>query len=674
MANRDLIRIDREIHNEQVDDFIERLNEEIESGKLQHEGEILYRFFSGVRALLTKIGKPTMKKRYVYAMSPPRASDINETFREIHNDTRGAFSSHRLLGEAARLNFNYGITERLRLRNKIRKIGEMVNNYIVTAKNTISRLTIIRDTFVTMDNIDTASISNPASVNMSEGFVCLHASEKIRRTEGAEILDPENLKSNHKEALPGNMFVAYKTNSNIAERVRDKLDSPESSGEEWDLEWNRDNKTNLDAIFDGQDNTWFEFQMINIPEKEKLPSGRTQGHGLHWKDGLEIYHGDRESDHLTLTLVVKLKEATTLNWIHFQPYLPPRSDIKYRVDYVGTSLTNSSDYIPVSSDFENSYVIIGGDSQVADLDFKDREKYTGHGIWTFPTRKAQYIKFEITCESPYDENIAHLYWTVTYETTTTKRRLFGKTVTTTETTERIPGPLPEKGEITAKHLGVEGAIAGAVGVAVGVKAGVIAGSFAGPIGMLIGAGLGFLFGSLFGTKTEVTRVDDPEPGLDVYSGWRWLIGIRELNAYAHKYDRSSTLLTKNLISTKPIGEVSLSVSEFIPEEFYAKDLSTKNQWIRYSLSLDDGKTWHRISPLEHKPVGGEGEVFPNKIISATPNISPEAQTEGKTYVNPEGDVRSIRLMAEFSRPEDIEDMTPILYDYELRILPKEDEE
>jgi hypothetical protein len=31
-------------------------------------------------------------------------------------------------------------------------------------------------------------------------------------------------------------------------------------------------------------------------------------------------------------------------------------------------------------------------------------------------------------------------------------------------------------------------------------------------------------------------------------------------------------------------------------------------------------------------------------------------------------------MAEFSRPEDIEDMTPILYDYELRILPKEDEE
>lgn len=668
MANRDLIDVSRNIHNSQVNELADRLEKAIEERDVQDRGAILYQLFSGVRDLITKAGKPTMKVRHIPSLSPPRSKDINDTFTEVYNDTRTLFDEHRLLTKSSALNFNYTVTERLRLRNKIQRIGEMVNAYVVTAKNTLSKTIFIRDTFVTKDNIDTKSVSNPAEVYTKEGFAALKVTGSVERTDGATII---SLTSNHEEAMPSNMYVGYKDDVGRSKERDNILNNEEDKGQKWSFEASKDPHEDPLTMFDGREDTWFEYQMINFPEEHQLETGRTQGYNLTWSDGKKIYFGDKNKDNLKISMIIKLKEPTFGNMIILDPYIPAKSNLTYTIDYVGTSLNNSNDYRPAWNDEQSSKTYINGDSQTADLDVKDRMKYTGKGVWVFPSREFQYIKLDITCPEPYTETILHIYYTIDYEVHKTSGVLAWKKTEVSHHQIRVEGEKPDKNIITestkkAKHYGLEGMAAGGI---LGLAA------TGGLVGLAIGLFAGFVTGTLFGSKEEVKNVQQVERNIDAYEdGWRWVIGIREVSVQSNKYASSGTLVTSNRILTKPARDISLSVSEFIPEEFYKNNIKTKNEWIKYYISVDNGSSWHRISPVEHSPVGFEGEVFPNKIISVAPDLTEEGMSVGKTYLSSEGEIRFIKLMVEFNRPEEFEDMTPILYDYEIRVLPSEVEE
>jgi hypothetical protein len=135
-------------------------------------------------------------------------------------------------------------------------------------------------------------------------------------------------------------------------------------------------------------------------------------------------------------------------------------------------------------------------------------------------------------------------------------------------------------------------------------------------------------------------------------------------------------MSKNFTLDRPIKEISLSVSEMIPVEFYQDDWATSNQWIKYYVSIDDGGHWYQISPLERTPNGGE-ESFPPKVVSVVSAGVEEESSDTKTYIQATEDVKQIKLMAELNRPTKEETMaalTPIIYDYQLRILPREEVE
>ena len=120
--------------------------------------------------------------------------------------------------------------------------------------------------------------------------------------------------------------------------------------------------------------------------------------------------------------------------------------------------------------------------------------------------------------------------------------------------------------------------------------------------------------------------------------------------------------------------LSLSVSESIPEEFFdGKDgnpeLDKKHEWIKYYLSFDKGRTWHRMSPLEHNlPRRWDSR----KTIILNSPLAPDNRDPNSVYVDSEIE-NSVMLRADFSRPsgKKYETMTPVLYDYTLRIAPKE---
>lgn len=674
MANRDLVELQNSMLTNQIKDYVDSFNREISSGEMQDEGSILHRLFSGMRDLFSRIGKPTMQIRRVSKLSPPSSDDINKTFLEVHNDTRTVSDQQRLIGEGLKRNFNYGLTERLRLRNKIRRVGEMLNDYVVLAKNTLKRYFVIQDTFVTDKQVDLSSVSNPATVDTENGVVTLQVTGRIHKTEDAKIVGEPTL--NRSEASIGNFLVPYKKNILNKDKARDVIDNrPDEEsdyGENWDLEFNIDPHADPDVMFDEKPNTWVEWQLINIPDDWKRKDNQlTKGYGMSYRDGTPIYAGERDKDTLRVSFTIRLNEPTLVNKIVLDPYFPPNSGLVYRVNEVATSLKNTSDFRSVFLDSGNYNQTLGGDpaDNAADLERKNRSKYSDSGVWIFPSRKIKYIKVDLSCEESYDCTIAHIFWEREYDVVTTRKTKFlifkvGEKTTREHIRERYEGGQIDRNKLKdfIKNYAVEGFIGGAV---------------AGVLGLgLVGAAIMFVAGFLTTTSTthEIENLKYKENyGLDLFDGWRWCIGIRNLAAYVDGYSQSSTLVTKNMHVQKPVSEVSLSVSELIPEEFFRDNIATKNNWIKYYLSFDDGKSWHRISPIEHSPVGVSEENFPNKVITVNTSISPDARIPNKTYVETDGASHFVKLMAEFSRPESSPDVSPILYDYQIRIVPKESE-
>jgi hypothetical protein len=158
-------------------------------------------------------------------------------------------------------------------------------------------------------------------------------------------------------------------------------------------------------------------------------------------------------------------------------------------------------------------------------------------------------------------------------------------------------------------------------------------------------------------------------GIDIFDGWRYCIGIKDISVYNYQFAEKSEMITKPFVTTKPIKEVSLFANEVIPEIF-TQDLTKANDWIQYFISIDD-INWHRISPMHQQPIAGKTD-FPPKVyrINSKEVIEDKIENPLYGYIYTDGDVYGIRLKVIIRRPTDIENSanyTPILEDYSLRI-------
>lgn len=158
--------------------------------------------------------------------------------------------------------------------------------------------------------------------------------------------------------------------------------------------------------------------------------------------------------------------------------------------------------------------------------------------------------------------------------------------------------------------------------------------------------------------------------IDTMYGWRYAIGIKDINAYNHKFAEKSEMITKPFITNKPIASVSLYSNEVIPEIFL-QDLANANEWIQYYISIDDIH-WYRISPSHHQSIAGNIN-FPPKVykINSKEVIEDKVEHPEYSYIYTEEDVYSIRLKIILRRPTNIDSAdgyTPILEDYSLRVV------
>ena len=350
-------------------------------------------------------------------------------------------------------------------------------------------------------------------------------------------------------------------------------------------------------MFDDHPDTWFEYGAINVPDDAKTspPSSAysdrdTKGYGWNFSDGSPIYYDpvDGNTKVLKLTLHIAFPEIRTINWITLNPYIPPGSGLRFTVTEIQMS-EDDADYYTIPK----SKLDIGSDTERTLFEYADVvDKFTGHGVWTFPSRKAKFIKIFLECNQKYSleesttGKVAHLYWTQSWTETHQKKYIFGLIKgreMIKQESKRVEGPNIDKEKFIS---GIKDK---------NWKTGLI------PIDIL--ASLVTSLISVFAYEDINISNLEIEPGLDIYSdGWRYAIGIRDIKIMNFNYDTRSSFISKLYTLPRAIDTISLSVNEVVPKEFFEGNEATRNDWIKYYISLDDGSTWNQISPLEYQQV------------------------------------------------------------------------
>lgn len=367
----------------------------------------------------------------------------------------------------------------------------------------------------------------------------------------------------------------------------------------------------IQAILDYRPDTIFEYQMVNVPNEFIK---KYKGYNFEWVKGKET------GEKLRLQLVIELAKLEDINWININPYYPVNSTGKVRV----FSIKTSEDGFDYKGLYEDKGYILNNELnetaqtyRVDDLfdgknDF-DKAKFAGQGVWSFPTRKAKYIEIVFDQLASYQELIGQAVY---YKNTTL---LNGQTIRT-----QIEEPKELK-ESPAKN--------------------------------------GYVLSAYQDAKIDKV--------IEATKGWRYAIGLRDINIMSYRFDKKSMYVSKRFEINGEISRLMLYANEKIPQS-YLDRVETSNDWIQYEISFDD-MNWMPISPMHHEPTKA---AFPPKIIEVNGNEIDlgNAFQIHKAYIKTDTPPNGVRIRVTMSRPLEagFDSTTPILEDYALRIVRKDD--
>lgn len=597
MENQYNLEIKSEILERQASYLFDRAHELL--GEQATDEEVLSLVNETIRRYYVNLGRPLTVRREAEEGHLPFIEDYNETIHEMTEDMGIIFNEVEKLGDYLADYFNYAQSEKMRLQHRIRGLTGASNDMYLIANDTAGNSIYFRDSFDDSKSIESSMImGNPAQVATQEGVVTLSRKKSVNRSKDAKV---KSIQGNGSEG----------THHLVRRSIVETRDQKETVVNYVSEQIPNDN---AEAVLDGRPDTIFEYQMVNAERDDIIR--RAKGYDFDW------VRGKKENDKLRLKMTIELQESTDINWININPYHPPFSTGKVSVYSIRTSedgfdyqgLYNNGSYV-LNAELNTTPQTYRADALFDGSNDFAASKFSGQGVWAFPTRKARYVEVVFDQVESYEELIGHTY----YERIKTYEDGNGNT---TETRTRVPS-------IDVPKNIVDGSI----------------GTY--PIG------------------NDITI----EKGIEMFEGWRYAIGIRDVNIMSYEFEEKSEIISTEYESEQEIHKVMLYVNEKIPES-YLDVVSTSNDWIKYFVTFDD-VNWHRISPMHHQPVSEEG--FPPKVIELNGHeVNLEASFQiHKTYVNTEQPVHKVRLKAVFERPKEIEGAeftTPIIEDYAIRAI------
>lgn len=563
-----------------------KIKEQYDRGEIHTEVEYLYKMYQALQSMFNAIDQPTMKVRL--AAGPPSSTDYNNMLSETYADLQLLFTETNEVGLALQQSFHQIEIDRQSLNNRLKKIEDNLTEIQAKASQNPQEITY-RDSFIGQQYFDRDMINeSAANLSTQEGILTLKPISSENYLTGATLRILEG------NGLPGNTHQVRSVGGVIQFAGEDNL------------------HLNLAEILDGNADTWFEYEIFEVPNVE---IERCAGIGFEHHEGVKwILEGQHS---LRIVFEIELPFMKTINWFSLNPFIP--SDKGARPAMI------------------KSVKIYDGKGKVTEVANKD-ELFSEEKVFMFSPEKCKRIVVSLEQETAYETTIGHLFYKQLEESNTNfldrNQEKSGK---------RIPGIYPSIENLGMKYDAANQTV---------IQPSAAEGS----------------------TLSETERrkqnlfllpetTDRVQVGFDQLSGWRYVIGLRDAGVSNYRFESISEYVSINFTSESPLYGVSLSVNATIPKEF------EDGTWLQYYISIDDGQNWHSIVPRGTITQGSSAKT----MYLFNSNTPPEGRIPYFGYVDQLESVHQIRLKILLSRPSSIlgqaaEYYTPILHEYKLHAI------
>jgi len=584
----------------------------------------------GIKEAILGLGVPSFKNRQ--AKKLPSANDYNKNVKEICNDINNSYKQLGSIINIIKNNFNYNSLTNQTLQNEILILKDEADKINLYIQGTENNDFIINERFNNMINI--IRLESDAHINNINGAVSLRRLDSYNHAnENADI------------SILGKSegFVGTSHQVKASGNRREKWEENQASRT---IVWYGEEDPHLDlkAVQDNNPDTWFEYELVNVPESAKKFA---EYYGFHYKtaEGETIdWAKDPNNGKLELTVRIILPETETINWIDINPYIPPfegssniiiksiktapnKEEVPksiYNMEFLNYRLFDNAEN--ESSRFVNNDIIPGNN----DL--------TGHGVFSFSPKKAQIIDITFEQDSSYNCLIGHVYYIRTVRVKREEESWFGLVKDTSYYTRqyRIEGPINQYDKTIIEKNNK---------------------NF-----------LEELWDAIWGETTEEISSDNLTKWVEAFEGWRYSIGIRDININSFTYSEKSQVISSSYFIPGSIKKIEIETQEQIPEIFYSGEspqtsYENKGQWIKYYISLDNGNEWYSIAPNDDQISDIPSTIYVNSDIPV------EKYEDTASYIKAENS-NQIKVKAVLSRPTDFPEaelFTPVLNEYTLRL-------
>lgn len=619
-----------------ISDIVKKNNE----GKYVTKQDILEDFNKKLTEIYEKVNSPQSSLRLFVNGEPPSSSAVNSFIDTIKDDINVSAKQLDFLNAKAISLFNLFGLELEQEKKYIERIMSKTKVLQMYSSSPTNDLIYNGDSFDNGDYIDWEKIpvnQNPMTMN---GFASLRIKENPTKWLANKI------KINSSNGFIGNNHLAIVKSTPIGDVIQSTYeylfkDSPSSSS--------------VANIVDSNPATYFVYEAIRVEPKDSV--SRSEEEFSYIVNDSTIVNSSNNSlinwaSHdmskpLVLDFTIASSSPQRANSVNIIPYFDSSKVIKVKEIYITDSSGKTENVL--TKEF-----FIG--LSIENLSKESFKNYSlNSGTFSFPERMVSQCRIVIEQSSFQEETILHSYWQTNYKLTDSENTLFynntrfnagnlnkdlyiSATYDKSQIIPKLTNPNEfKKDNILSKNINV-----------------LVKNS---PNAKLEG-----LSEQSFSIPLRIAR--EPLPAK------RMSIGIRDVSLYHQVYEASADIISKPYLFDSPVESIMLDVET---NNDYS---SSSDGYIQSYISLDEGKKWIEISPVQRGfNAGSSSSGSVPEIITFNQNIAAGFKLPGVQYVNhPKTTIKGI----EYEIPNQVKNIlvkikiikgssntTPIVYSYKL---------
>ncbi len=531
---------------ERVSTFLLWARETQKNLKVQDQSSLDMTFLAQVRSFFTRLGRPALQFRPAGSHRAPLSADYNNMLKEIHSDITQLLTAADNLVRQLLDDFDFHNQVYQQLANRVNVLSQDLENAVLKAKSHTS-LNAIQENFRNTEAFAGSAVTKAfvdGQVTLAHESIDNIATKSAVRINVGEILPDTYILGHASNGFPGNTH--------------------EMAGAT--LVGYHNAHTDYTTVKDGNPDTWFEYELVNVAMQYKSQFGFN-----YVVEGDKKVRWDRDPDDgiLRLCLEYRLPEPRPINQITVLSYIPPKGRPPV--------LTQ----VKISADGVEAPVTVPARFQ--------REAMEKVNV-IFAVRPASLVQLYFEQPFAYETEIGHIYYEYNGDSDyQLQERMVGR---------RVDGPEPP---VSILGADLEENIYPFLDEADNLA-------------------MSDVLDELLARSTD-PRV---EQSLERLPGKRYCIGLRDIGLYSVHYAVSSEVISPAYNFDVPVGRLMLDAEEFVPQEFGAGDWLTYyfnvggGEWFPINPLNRSGDVWHFIvDPFQSQDVTVKDQtVLTKKPVTA----------------------------------------------------------